>query len=53
MRHRTYRDKQNRHTVTVTTVDKYCIIYLKSGKSVDPETAHHKKKTVTMCGDGC
>lgn len=24
-----------------------------SNKSVDPESAHHKKKIVTLSGDGC
>ena len=52
MRHRTYRDKQNRHTVMVTTVDN-TVLYTWKVMSVDPESAHHKKKIVTLSGDGC
>ena len=30
-----------------------CIGYLKVTKRIDLKSSHHKKKIVTLCGDGC
>ena len=38
---------------SIVTIVNNTVLYLKAAKRVDPKISHHRKKIVTICGDGC